>query len=162
MPKQHYLVHIPTTIQMLGPMVRSSCFSFESAHSYNKELARKQNFKNLALSLARHDQFNECCNFGDPEESPSSHPLFCNEINYGILKKINEEACRSLREKFGSHGLLPAIPFSNVYKVSRIQVFGTKYAKSALVAIDVLSANPNLHTHLHTQSNKHLTLLSRR
>ena len=60
------------------------------------------------------------------------------------MKKINEEACGSLREKFDSHGLLPAIPFSNVYKVSWVQVFGTKYAKSALDGIDVLSANPNL------------------
>ena len=143
LPKQHYLIHIPTTIQMLGPMVRSSCFNFESAHRYFKELARKQNFKNLVLSLAKRHQFNECCNFGDAKESPNSHPLFCNEKSYGVLKKINEEACRSLRKKFDSDGLLPAVPFSNVYKVSWVQVFGTKYAKSALIAIGV-SGTPNL------------------
>ena len=128
---------------MLGPMVRSSCFNFESAHRYFKELARKQNFKNLVLSLAKRHQFNECCNFGDAKESPNSHPLFCNEKSYGVLKKINEEACRSLRKKFDSDGLLPAVPFSNVYKVSWVQVFGTKYAKSALIAIGV-SGTPNL------------------
>ena len=143
LPKHHYLVHIPTTIQMLGPMVRSSCFSFESAHRYFKELARKQNFKNLPFSLAKRHQFNECCNFGDAKENPSSHPLFCNEISYGVLKKMSEEACQSLREKFDSLGLLPAITFSNVFKVSWVKLFGTKYARFALIAIDV-SGNPIL------------------
>jgi hypothetical protein len=56
---------------------------------------------------------------------------------------MNEEACQSLREKFDSLGLLPAITFSNVYKVSWVKLFGTKYAKSALIAIDV-SGNPIL------------------
>ena len=58
------------------------------------------------------------------------------------MNKINGEACRSLQEKFDSHGLLPAIHFSNVYKVSWDQVFGTKHAKSALIAIGV-SGTPN-------------------
>ena len=78
---------------MLGPMVRSSCFSFESAHSYFKDLARKQNFKYLQLSLAKGHQFNECCNFGDSEENPSSHPLFSNEKTCGVTEKADPERC---------------------------------------------------------------------
>ncbi|XP_028415149.1 uncharacterized protein LOC114538196 [Dendronephthya gigantea] len=46
-PKQHYMIHIPSMIKHLGPLIRHSCFGFESAHNYFKELARKQNFKNL-------------------------------------------------------------------------------------------------------------------
>ena len=64
-PKQHYTIHLPTMIMDLGPMVRSSCFVFESAHNYFKQLASKQNFKNLELSLASRHQFLECSNFGD-------------------------------------------------------------------------------------------------
>ena len=51
-PKQHYMVHIPTMIRQLGPLIRHSCFGFESGHNYIKEMARKQNFKNLPKSLA--------------------------------------------------------------------------------------------------------------
>ena len=29
-PKQHYMIHIPTMIQQLGPLIRHSCFGFES------------------------------------------------------------------------------------------------------------------------------------
>ena len=91
LPKQHYLIDIPSTITILGPMVRSSCFSFESAHSYFKDLARKNNFKNLPLSLAKRHQFNECCNLRDPEANPSSHPLFSNEKTRGVTEKADPE-----------------------------------------------------------------------
>ncbi len=111
LPKQHYLLHIPSTIRMLGPMIRSSCFSFESAHNYFKQLARKQNFKNLPLSLAKRHQFNLCCNFGDPNEDPSSHPLFSSEKMYGVLKNLDEEMCLTLRQRFNLQGLLPGINF---------------------------------------------------
>ena len=48
--KQHYVIHnIPSHIIFLGLPTRASCFSFVSAHKYFKELARKQNFKNLLL-----------------------------------------------------------------------------------------------------------------
>ena len=93
LPKQYYLIDIPSTITLLGPMVRSSCFSFESAHSYFKKLARKQNFKNSPLSQAKRHQFNECCNFGDSEENPSSHPLFSNEKTCGVTEKADPERC---------------------------------------------------------------------
>ena len=46
-PKQHYLLHIPGMIRLLVPMTRTLCFTFESAHTYFKELGRKQNLKNL-------------------------------------------------------------------------------------------------------------------
>ena len=130
-------MHIPSTIEMLGPMVHSSCFSFKSAHSYFKEIARKQNFKNLPLSLAKRHQFNECCNFGDPEESPSSHPLFSSERSCGVIKKLEAESCQTLRERFNAHGLLPGVTFANVHKTSWIKLYGTKYSKSAVIAVGV-------------------------
>ena len=39
-PKQHYMIHIPSMIKQLGPLIRHSCFGFESAHNYFKELPR--------------------------------------------------------------------------------------------------------------------------
>ena len=135
-PKQHYLIHIPPTIQMLGPMVRSSCFSFESAYSYFKELARKQNFKNLLLPLAKRSQYNECCSFGDPDESGNLHPLFSSEKVYGVTKKVDPESCQLLRARFDASGLLPGIELSNVYKVSWVKLYGVKYKKSGIIAIE--------------------------
>ena len=110
-PKQHYLIHIPKMIKLLGPLVRHSCFNFESAHNYFKELARKQNFKNLAKSLAERCQLKECSNFGDSTEDGKSHPLFSSERKYGSLSSAGESARINLREKFDSFGLMPGRKF---------------------------------------------------
>ena len=55
-PKQHYGIHITSHIISLRPPTKVSRFSFESAHNYLKELAQKQNFKILPVSLAKRHQ----------------------------------------------------------------------------------------------------------
>ena len=60
-----------------------------------------------------------------------------------MLKKANAEVCLSLHERFDALGLLPGIQFVNVYKVSWIELFGTKFAKSGIIATDV-AGNPAL------------------
>jgi hypothetical protein len=70
-------------------------------------------------------------------EKQSLHPLFSSEKTFGVLKMVNAEVCLSLRERFDSCGLLPGIDFVNIYKVSWITLFGTKYAKSGVIAVDV-------------------------
>lgn len=96
-PKQHYMIHLPTMILDLGPLIRSSCFVFESAHNYFKQLATKQNFKNLEVSLASRHQFLECTNFGDGSEDPNAHPLFSTERKLGVLKRFTPEQVTNLR-----------------------------------------------------------------
>ena len=118
--KQHYMIHLPRMIKQLVPLIRHSCFSFESAHNYFKELARKQNFKNLAKSLAERCQLKECSNFGDSTEDPKSHPLFSSERKYGSVSLALEDcAIESLREKMDAFGLLPCMQLKNVYKFSQ-------------------------------------------
>ena len=76
---------MPSTFVEFGALIRYSCFSFESAHNYFKEIARTQNFINLAksLALAQRCQLLECCNFGDSQENPDTHPLFSTDKKYG-------------------------------------------------------------------------------
>ena len=72
--------HFPD-VNIIPKQLRYSCFSFESAHNYFKELARKQYFKNLAKSLAERCQLKECSNFADSTEDAKSHPLFSSVEN---------------------------------------------------------------------------------
>lgn len=44
-PKQHYLIHVPSQIKLLGPMVPHMCMRFESKHCFFKQWASKLNFK---------------------------------------------------------------------------------------------------------------------
>ena len=85
-PKQHYGINILSHIISLGPPTRASRFSFESAHNYFKELAQKQKFKNLPVSLAKCHQKLECYNFINNQLTPDSHSLFTTEKKFGVIK----------------------------------------------------------------------------
>ena len=140
LPKQHYMIHIPSMIEMFGPMIRSSCFSFESAHNYFKTLAQKQNFKNLPLSLARRQQLRECSFFGDTDENPSSHPLFSTECKHGVAGNIREEMVEQLGHLFEKFCLLPGIKLTvhNIQRLSWIIIYGTKFRKGGIIALDAI------------------------
>ena len=117
-------------------MIRASCFNFEAAHNYFKVLARKQNFKNLEMSLAKRIQLLDACHFGDAKNRPSSHPLFDNERKFGVMQKLNAEESDTLRTSFDNFGLLPDLAFRNVYHVSWVVIRGTRYRKQDIVLID--------------------------
>lgn len=136
-PKQHYLIHFPNMIRQLGPLIRHSCFGFESAHNYFKEIARKQNFKNLPKSLAERCQLNECGNFGDPDEKGSSHPLFSTERNYGVLTLANESSKESFRSQLDTFGMLPGVHLEHLYRTTWVMWCGTKFCKNGVVACEV-------------------------
>ena len=47
-PKQHFLVHLPSEMLKFGSLIRSCCMRFEGKHTYFKELSKKiKNFKNI-------------------------------------------------------------------------------------------------------------------
>ena len=136
-PKQHYMIHIPTMIKQLGPLIRHSCFGFESAHNYFKEVARRQNFKNLTKSLAERCQLNECSNFADPNDKSSCHPLFSSERKYGVLNCANELSRKSLRSKLDMFGMIPGVELQNVYRTSWVICHGTKFCKGGFIMYSV-------------------------
>ena len=129
-------------MKLLGPMIRSSCSSFEAAHQYFKRTARKQHFKNLPLSLAKRHQLIECSYFGVASDNFNSHPLFSSERTFGVLQSVSEEKRNYFRNKFDESALLPGIEdLTGIHKTSWIILFGTKYCKESLIAIGC-SGNP--------------------
>lgn len=55
-PNQHYLVHFPKVILLLGPLLNLWAMCFETKHQYFKQLKKLMNFKNICLSLSHHHQ----------------------------------------------------------------------------------------------------------
>ena len=92
-PKQHYLIHAPSQIELLGPMVRHMCMRFESKHCFFKQWASKMNFKNVCKSLIRHNQMYECCQ----NVSSFEHPIFSNECTLGPTSEVGNMS--HLKEK---------------------------------------------------------------
>lgn len=91
-PKQHYMVHIPSLSLMFGPLIRSWTMRFESKHTYFKALARNtKNFKNLPYTLtSRYLAKNYAENIELDKDVPMSL-LFKDKIELGKSKEIIDQ-----------------------------------------------------------------------
>lgn len=135
--KRYYTIHIPSNIRLLRPPIRTSYFSFESSLNYFKELKRKQNFKNLPVSLAKWHQKLECCNCINNHIALESHPLFSAERKTCIIKSYDIDKITNLQNKFNKAGFLLLFTLRSVYVAHWVTSHGTKYTRGALVADDV-------------------------
>ena len=59
-PKQHYLVHYPSQIENLGPLINSWTMRHESKLSFVKCVSIRSNYKNVAKTVAKKHQFWVC------------------------------------------------------------------------------------------------------
>ena len=103
-------------------------------------MARKQNFKNIPVSLAKRHQKLECCNFINNHIAPESHPLFSTERKTGVVKPCDIDKITNLQNNFNEAGLLPGVTLRSVYVASWVTSYGTKYKRGAIVAYDVYHA----------------------
>lgn len=56
-PKQHFLIHYPTAIKKMGPLIELWSMRYEGKHAVFKYMVTKyKNFKNIAKTLAIHHQ----------------------------------------------------------------------------------------------------------
>lgn len=60
-PKQHYLLHLLSTIEKYGRLVHVWSMQFENTHQFLKQkMAGSKNFKNIEKSMANHFARYEC------------------------------------------------------------------------------------------------------
>lgn len=129
-PKQHYMLHLPSQIISLGPLIRSMCIRFEAKHRYFKQWASKLNFKNVCKSLANHNQLLEWCQ----NEIATEHPIFANETESGPVSAVTntEYVKKKVKEFLG-------IEFTqSIVSVKWYVLNGNKYISGkSLIIIDV-------------------------
>ena len=130
-PKQHFLVHLPSQLFKFGPLIRSWCMRFEGKHAYFKDLSKKiKNFKNIALSLALKHQKIECAKnmaVDDVDGSAESSSLFGSDVIFGKTKSLlgnDKESARRAIDRF--HQLdFPAA--AEIMLCNSVTLKGTKY-----------------------------------
>ena len=93
--------------------------------------------------MAKRHQYLECCNFGDANECPSSHPFFATEKQYVGLREVDAEKLAYLQQKCQEFGLLPRFVLTSARKANSVVLYGTTYTKSAVLAVGV-SGDPPL------------------
>lgn len=134
-PKQHYLLHLPSQIISLGPLIRTMCMRFEAKHHYFKQWASKLNFKNVCKSLANHNQYLESCQ----NEIGIEHPFFANERESGPVSAItNTEYVKNKVRDFLGLEILRSL-----VKVKWYVLNGNKYISGkSMIIIDELDNMP--------------------
>ncbi|KAL2076343.1 hypothetical protein ACEWY4_028044 [Coilia grayii] len=132
-PKQHYMLHLPSQIKLLGPMVRHMCMRFESKHCLFKRWAGKINFKNVCKSLVRKNQIHESCQ----NISTSAHTLFSHEKDLGPMSEVNLHHVRSKLKDF-----LGFTEVRNAVSVKWLMMNGNKYIiDKSMVFVKVVNGN---------------------
>ena len=60
LPKHHYMVHYPSQIQRLGPLIQSWTMRQEAKLSFVKRVSRQSNYKNICKTVVKKHQFWMC------------------------------------------------------------------------------------------------------
>ena len=129
-PKQHYLVHLPSQMLAFGPLIRCWCMRFEGKHAYFKDLAKKiRNFKNLPFSLATRNQQMECADFiqmGD--NGTDMDNMFSEDIIFGHYKVLRGQSAIDVKNYISRFsGIHLDLDVHSVFECNQIELFGTKY-----------------------------------
>ena len=133
-PKQHYMLHLPSQIKSLGPMIRHMCMRFESKHCFFKQWASKLNFKNISKSLINQNQMYEGCQNADP----SMHPIFSNEREMGPVSEVKD--LQYLRGKL--RDFLGYDEINNAVSVKWLVIYGNKYiTQKSMILAKVVNDN---------------------
>ena len=130
LPKQHYLVHLPSQMPLFGPLIRCWCMRFEGKHAYFKDLAKKiRNFKNLPFSLATRNQQMECADFIQMGENQTDlDTMFREDTVFGQYKVLCGQPAIDVKDnilRFFKINLDLAV--HSVFQCNQIEIFGTKY-----------------------------------
>ena len=118
-PKQHYLVHFPKVILLLGPLINFWAMRFEAKHQYFKGLKKLMNFKNICLSLSRHHQKVAAMN-------RSRNSIFKENENGPIQLPLGAELLR-IKERVSSALAVDIRTINSVVSFKWIKLHGTKY-----------------------------------
>ncbi|XP_035665562.1 uncharacterized protein LOC118408812 [Branchiostoma floridae] len=124
LPKQHYLIHIPSMMLLFGPLIRIWCMRFEGKHSYFKKVARQQNHVNIPKSLAQRNKRKEAS-----ESIQENHPIFSSKLTFGPCKQLAGEHADFAQERLCSF-LDIHVEAEDIYSANWVQVLGTMYNKN--------------------------------
>lgn len=125
-PKHHLIIHYPTTILKMGPLIGLCCMRFEGKHlPFKKQAQSCQNFVNVCKSFAFRHQ--EAVYFSDKSDE---------KLTYQVLKEpIDTDHINHLLEPFS-----PRSELVFVSSLSKIRTF----RKGFFVCVDVdpVTKNP--------------------
>ncbi|KAG1670659.1 hypothetical protein GQR58_016758 [Nymphon striatum] len=128
-PKQHFLVHYPRCIRLVGPLIRFWCMRFEAKHNFFRRLSHiVSNFRNICKTMAYRHQWNVCYRMYS-KEPIDARSL---EVGSGVVQLLaNHDQGKIIAQNLHM-GL-----FEEVFQANWIKVHGVEYRRGLSVVFCV-------------------------
>lgn len=140
-PKQHYLLHYPRCIRLIGPLVRFWCMRFEAKHNFFRRLSHIVcNFKNICKTMALRHQMFMCYRFYSREHIDAK---LLQVGNGYVTLLLNFKDGAKISEQMGNVGL-----YQEIFRASWISVHGTTYRPGLCVVLEIDSEGLPLFGHI--------------
>ncbi|KAK2843712.1 hypothetical protein Q7C36_011927 [Tachysurus vachellii] len=117
-PKHHFVLHYPSCIRKIGPLIHMWSMRFEAKHRVFKSTLK--NFKNITVSLAKKHQMSIAPNW---ETSPLNH------VEYGPLKTFNVDNEEN-GEMFAQ--ALPDVA-KDIFSTNWVKISGVEYRAGLVI-----------------------------
>ncbi|XP_033101221.1 uncharacterized protein LOC117104479 [Anneissia japonica] len=130
LPKHHFMVHYPTCLENIGPLLHVWCMRYEAKHEYFCRVAdTARNFKNICKTVAKQHQMTQIY------QLKSDQPLENLEVGPGlsILCSYLEEICVETVVE-----TIPGVTrFTEIFSANWVNLCGTIYQPLLLLCYDV-------------------------
>ena len=128
-PKQHFLIHYPRCIRLVGPLIRFWCMRFEAKHNFFRRLSHIVCcFKNICKTMAYRHQMYLCYRFYSQEHIDAKQL----EVGNGHVVVLG-----SVEQGQSVSSLLGLGTFEDVFLANWVRIWGTTYRPNMFLIVKV-------------------------
>ncbi|KAJ8043404.1 hypothetical protein HOLleu_10470 [Holothuria leucospilota] len=135
-PKHHFMVHYPTCLREVGPLIHVWCMRYEAKHNYFCQIANNcRNFKNICKTVAKRHQINQMYHFN------SERPLETFQVGPGsetVISNLSLECIDTVVSTLPDATLL-----TEVFYVNWVNLGGTEYKFHHVLCYDYMDGMPS-------------------
>ena len=129
-PKHHFMVHYPTCLREVGPLIHVWCMRYEAKHDYFCQIANNcRNFKNICKTVAKRHQINQMYHFNSKQSLETFHVGPGSETT---ISNLSLECIDSVISKVPDATLL-----TEVFDVNWVNLGGTEYKRHIVLCYDI-------------------------
>lgn len=137
-PKQHFLLHVPSITKRMGPSEMYNCDHFEQNHKgFKRKVYIRQNYKNVAKSVLKIALREEC--LANAVENPKMHPMFANNVHLGKSDLVSNDVSNYVKGKLEVFCNIARDTVNVIYSTKSMSIGGYSYVTDyTFLAVEAL------------------------
>ncbi|KAJ8017637.1 hypothetical protein HOLleu_44812 [Holothuria leucospilota] len=129
-PKHHFMVHYPTCLREVGPLIHVWCMRYEAKHDYFCQVAESsRNFKNICKTVAKKHQISQMYHFISKQPLETFHVGPGSEI---VIANLTLGCVESVIARVPN-----ATQHTELFDANWVEICGTEYKQKHILVYDV-------------------------